>query len=374
MDTSSSAPAQSGGKDAEALLAAANLARMRRRWQEAESLCVEVMRQDPNNIHAHSLLGDIYRDQNRLHDARQWYQMALDLNPESATDRAKLTEIERMEARLSGANAASAPSAPPLSPQVGTQKLLGASPVTWVRALTVISVVFALAAFALIAYLWRNPARKPPIPTGTIAARPSGSPGPQGTIPMPNMTPPSSTLPPGTLPSPATPPSMPAPSLSPPGAPEGTMTDQEISIRDHIHRQGVLSPETSVSLVTVDPNQQSVSLTLTRVQRGAVTSTAVLRDTVIRDSIQAAQALFYAGSQFQRVRISYRMSMDSNRPIPLFSGDLDRAAAQNIQGGMDTDQLANLFTNPQWAQGLAPRTTLPPMPGENDPYAPDSNQ
>jgi hypothetical protein len=374
MDTSSSVPAHSDGKDAETLLASANLARMRRRWLEAESLCVEVMRQDPNNIHAHSLLGDIYRDQNRLHDARQWYQMALDLNPDSAADRAKLTEIERMEARFSGADALPTPPAPPLSDQVGTQKLLGVSPVAWVRGLTVVSVVFALAAFALIAYLWRNPAGKPPVPTGTVAMRPSGSPGPQGTIPMPNMTPPSTALPPANLPPPGLNRSLPAPPVSPPGAPEETMTDQEIGIRDHIHRQGVLSPETSVSLVTVDPNQQSVSLTLTRVQRGPVTSMAILRDTIVRDSIQASQALFYAGSQFQRVRISYRISIDSNRPIPLFSGDLDRATAQNIQGSMDTDQLANLFTNPQWAQGLAPRTTLPPMPGENDPNVPDSYQ
>ncbi len=374
MDSSSSAPAQFGGKDAEALLAAANLARMRRRWQEAESLCVEVMRQDPNNIHAHSLLGDIYRDQNRLHDAKQWYQMALDLNPESAADRAKLTEIERVEARLSNQNAPSSPPTPPLSPQVGTQKLLGVSPVAWVRGLTIVSVVFALAAFALIAYLWRNPAKKPSLPTGTIASRPGGSPGPQGTIPMPGQSPPSSTLPPGNIPSPGMNRSLTSPSIPLPGASEGTMTDQEISIRDHIHRQGVLSPETSVSQVTVDPNQQSVSLTLTRVQHGTVSSMAILRDTIIRDSIQSSQALFYAGSQFQRVRISYRMSIDSNRPIPLFSGDLDRAAAQNVQGNMDTDQLANLFTNPQWAQGLAPRSTLPPMPGENDPNAPDTNQ
>jgi len=79
----------------EIALAAANLLRVRGSYSEAERRCIEVLRADPNNVHAHSLLGDIYRDQGRFEDARQWYQMALDLNPRSRPDREKLAEVNR---------------------------------------------------------------------------------------------------------------------------------------------------------------------------------------------------------------------------------------------------------------------------------------
>src|SRR5215831_3658643 len=74
----------------EALLAEANLLRMRTRWLDAETKCIDVIQLDANNVHAHSLLGDIYRDQGKLEEAAQWYQMALDINPDSTADRAKL--------------------------------------------------------------------------------------------------------------------------------------------------------------------------------------------------------------------------------------------------------------------------------------------
>jgi len=83
----------------EIALASANLLRVRGSYSEAEKRCIEVLRADPNNVHAHSLLGDIYRDQGRFEDARQWYQMALDLNPRSRPDREKLAEVNRRVAQ-----------------------------------------------------------------------------------------------------------------------------------------------------------------------------------------------------------------------------------------------------------------------------------
>jgi len=76
------------------MLARANLLRMRARWEEAVDQCVEVLRADARNPTAHSLLGDIYQDQGRLEDARHWYQLALELNPNSEADRAKLARVE----------------------------------------------------------------------------------------------------------------------------------------------------------------------------------------------------------------------------------------------------------------------------------------
>ncbi len=97
-----SQPSQTEGRNLEVALAAANLLRVRGAFEEAERRCIEVLRADPNNVHAHSLLGDIYMDQGRLDDARQWYQLALDLNPHSRPDREKLNRANRLRAAQGG--------------------------------------------------------------------------------------------------------------------------------------------------------------------------------------------------------------------------------------------------------------------------------
>jgi len=87
-------------KSAESLLIRANLLRMRGRWDLAAEQCADILRLDPANPTAHSLLGDILQDQGRSEEARHWYQLALDLNPSSEADRAKLARAEEMlEAR-----------------------------------------------------------------------------------------------------------------------------------------------------------------------------------------------------------------------------------------------------------------------------------
>ncbi len=52
-----------------------------------DALCIE-----PDNVSAHSLMGDIYADQGRLDDAIQWYCLALDLDSDSMADRQKLAK------------------------------------------------------------------------------------------------------------------------------------------------------------------------------------------------------------------------------------------------------------------------------------------
>lgn len=82
------------------MLARANLFRMRGRWADAVDQCTEVLRLDPGNATAFSLLGDIHQDQGRLEEARHWYQLALEANPSSEADRAKLSRAQEMlEAR-----------------------------------------------------------------------------------------------------------------------------------------------------------------------------------------------------------------------------------------------------------------------------------
>ena len=85
--------AQSPFDETTRMLAQANLHRMRGQWEEAAAVCTEAMRLSPNDATAHSLLGDIYSDQGKLDEAIRWYCMALDIQPTSRADRAKLTRL-----------------------------------------------------------------------------------------------------------------------------------------------------------------------------------------------------------------------------------------------------------------------------------------
>ncbi len=84
-------------REAYALLAQANLLRMRGRWDDAAGKCMEALRLAPDSASANSLLGDIYENQGRYDDAAQWYRMALDANPDSPADRLKLDRLRRGE-------------------------------------------------------------------------------------------------------------------------------------------------------------------------------------------------------------------------------------------------------------------------------------
>lgn len=89
-------------------LAHANLLRLRGDWNAAREKTVAVLREYPNSGTAHSLMGDIFADQEMDEDAAQWYRMALELEPENAADKRKLATVE---ARLAEKEAAEKPDA-----------------------------------------------------------------------------------------------------------------------------------------------------------------------------------------------------------------------------------------------------------------------
>lgn len=94
----SSAPEEAGlPRDLYALLAQANLLRMRGCWEDAVQTCMTALRLSPESHSAQSLLGDIYENQGRYDDAIQWYRMALDINPRSPADTMKLDRLLRLQ-------------------------------------------------------------------------------------------------------------------------------------------------------------------------------------------------------------------------------------------------------------------------------------
>ncbi|MGC8832614.1 MAG: tetratricopeptide repeat protein [Armatimonadota bacterium] len=80
-------------------LAEANLLRLRGRYKDALDKCTELLKQTPKDPTLHVLIGDIYRDQGQISEAVQWYQMALDLDPDNPEYAEKLEKLEQQEAK-----------------------------------------------------------------------------------------------------------------------------------------------------------------------------------------------------------------------------------------------------------------------------------
>ncbi|HRI43277.1 MAG TPA: tetratricopeptide repeat protein [Fimbriimonadaceae bacterium] len=76
-------------------LAKANVLRMRGEYKLARDTCLSLLKRYPGNVDAHTLLGDIEAEEGDLVHAAQWYEMALDLRPESEADARKLEAIRQ---------------------------------------------------------------------------------------------------------------------------------------------------------------------------------------------------------------------------------------------------------------------------------------
>jgi tetratricopeptide (TPR) repeat protein len=76
-------------------LARANLLRMRGDYKAAEQQCLTILRRYPNNTTANILLGDICAEKGDLEQAIQWYEMALDLAPDSTAAKHKLHSVRQ---------------------------------------------------------------------------------------------------------------------------------------------------------------------------------------------------------------------------------------------------------------------------------------
>jgi hypothetical protein len=168
----------------------ANLLRMRGRWDEAARQCAEALQREPANASAHSLLGDIYENRGRLEDAIHWYQLALDLNPASVADQAKLARArEVLEARQKAALGSRLSALGPTKAGASRGATWDASAVTesrepraksrseeratisWLRVATVTGVAFCCTILALAIVFSASERREGQLERGSVAAR-----------------------------------------------------------------------------------------------------------------------------------------------------------------------------------------------------------
>ncbi|MEO7453713.1 MAG: tetratricopeptide repeat protein [Fimbriimonadales bacterium] len=80
-------------------IARANLLRLKGDLDSAEKVCLAVLRRFPNNPAAHGMMGDLCFEAGKLENAKQWYEMALDLTPNDEGLRRKLKAIDESSAK-----------------------------------------------------------------------------------------------------------------------------------------------------------------------------------------------------------------------------------------------------------------------------------
>jgi hypothetical protein len=76
-------------------LARANLLRMRGDIKAAQDHCRNILRTFPNNVTANQLMGDLAQDANDLSQAKEWYELALDIAPNHPQISNKLDDVRQ---------------------------------------------------------------------------------------------------------------------------------------------------------------------------------------------------------------------------------------------------------------------------------------
>lgn len=154
----------------EALLAAANLHRMRGEWDEAEDCCARVLAREPDNPAAQALLGEIYASQGKLEEAVRWFEMAVETAPDS---KPYAERLEKLREDLTESYSDSDTSTSRLA--WFDRFVIGQSFESSIRIITVTSAAFAalLIAAGLIALL----SHKQPSVSATDYTRPTTRPG-----------------------------------------------------------------------------------------------------------------------------------------------------------------------------------------------------
>lgn len=100
-------------------LARANLLRIRGEYKQAEEVCLAILRRFPNNATANTLLGDICAERGDLDQAAEWYELALDLIPDSQADQMKLEAVRSRMAEREASSTAKALGLPTQKSKVG---------------------------------------------------------------------------------------------------------------------------------------------------------------------------------------------------------------------------------------------------------------
>ncbi len=301
------------GANVESLLASANLHKIRSEWEEAIADTTDALRLDPRNPDIASLLGDIYVEREMPDEALVWYQMALDLNPDSEPDRQRLDKLSReMTARRREEG-------------TGSFKAFERQTKVWTMSLAaafVLLVVLALAVTLLKGKAHEAPVPKPTGSRGTRISSPTGSALPYG----PRVAPESSN-----------------PSAGPTDS-SSMRTPAEAGVRTGLSAtQSVSDMGITIDDVIADPRSGVVIVTFSVPYKGFVS-----KEQITRAAVAVARGVFALRQDASFVTARCMVQPGGSKPQIAFVGDTARQSIEALGENATDQQLAAAFTRPWW--------------------------
>lgn len=299
----------------ESLLASANLHKIRAEWEAAIADATDALRLDPHNPDIASLLGDIYAERGMLDEAQVWYQMALELNPRSETDRLRLEKLseeiaaKRREERTSSFAAF----------QKHTR--------IWTISLAAVFVLLVVTALAVTLFRTKSHDTATPKPKPTATAQP------QVSLPTAEPTPPGPAI-------------GPESSAKTPAASGGSSlrTPAEAGLRTALSSAQVVSDaQTTIDDVIADPRTGVVTVTFSVPYRGVVS-----REQIIRAAAAVARTVFALRQDANFVTARCVVQGSGLGPMIAFVGDAARQSVEALGENPTDQQLAAIFTRPWW--------------------------
>lgn len=303
-----------------ALLTSANLHRVKQEWDEAITDAMEALRVAPGNPEVASLLAGIYEQRGDLNEAATWYRIALDFDPGSTADRARLQRVSRQmsEAVSAGASVRQAS---------GLKR-------DWAPIAIAVIVVLLVTTLVLA---FRGPRREqvaPPITgprsTSTAERAPAITPGGSST----RVSPPAATP------------------ISGSAAPSSAVrTAAELAIRTAVGQpRAVQAAGAKIDDVVADPRGGVVVVTFSAPATGNLT-----REIVLSVSGAIARAAFEQNAEVQTVTVRCVVGGGSAGAQIAFVGDAARSTLLALASDAPPQQLQSVFANTWWNPQLGNR-------------------
>lgn len=320
QDLSPSSPAaRLASSDVTSLLASANLHRIRAEWDEAVADCTNALRLDPRNPDIASLLGSIYEERGMLDEALVWFQMALELNPNSEPDQSRLERVTKLtEAKRNKKD--------PHSFHVFEMRTR-----LWAIGLGAIFVV--IVAVAIITTLMKNRSPQSPVPRLTHNQQSQNY--------TPSVNEPGSSLPQHAPQSGSS--SSPTTASAQGGSP--VRTPGESYIRSELSTaQAITETGASIDDVIADPRSGVACVTFTVPFKGTVA-----REQIIRASVAVARKTFDLNREVKFVTVRCIVQAGSAQGTQIaFIGDAARQSIDALSPTATNEQQASAFSRPWW--------------------------
>jgi cytoskeletal protein RodZ len=302
-----------------AYLTSANLHRMRKEWDDAIADATEALRIDPSNADIASLLGAIYQERGMLDDAVIWFQMALEMNPDSTSDRARLKQVK--DAIAQGGMAAKS-----------QDRLKTLENRTRLWAIGMAAIFIVVVVFALILTGMRRNSDNTPRSSFRQQSQSASSDIGQAAPPIRTQTSASTGQ---SLQS------QKSDSLSGSSA-TSTRTPAEVKINQDISQAGGIGLA-KVDDVIADPRQGVVIVTY------SIPAASLNKGSILTTSAAVAKAAFAANSEVKTVttRCVVTPGGESSTQIA-FVGDIARRALESLGANPKSDQFEASFTSIWW--------------------------